>query len=384
MMKKILLLLASLTFFVIASADQSQRGVTFEKDGLIYTIASEYIIKKHNIGRSANDPAYLIQNEGEVYVSGVSGTKSCITIPTRVTNKSHYCRKDSAVTATYNVLGIGARAFEDAKLDKLIIPFGLLFYGEQAFHNLELKSGVLVLPPAKRMRKGMFDGVKAKVLLTNLTYSSTTPIFFDKTFDSKEEQPDIYIYHGIYSTQAEGIDKKSLCTIGKNIYNKWIAMNGEFGKDYIESNVKFRISSIHSTKDNSFNTLYSSGVYNENKIPTITIKKCKKFEKTKTDIDMIAPCEYQFWNPYTYEKGVYDEFIMNESLFRLKKGTDYKYYTLDGKPITNTESLIDNDGKDPFGLQVHTPEEVKEKRAAKEREENINRKMKDLKKVFGF
>ena len=130
--------------------------------------------------------------------------------------------------------------------------------------------------------------------------------------------------------------------------------------------------------------MYSSGVYNENKIQTITFKKCKKYEKTKTDIDMIAPCEYEFWNPYTYEKGVYDEFIMNESLFRLKKGTDYKYYTLDGKPITNTESLIDNDGKDPFGLQVHTPEEVKEKKAAKEREENINRKMKDLKKIFGF
>lgn len=80
----------------------------------------------------------------------------------------------------------------------------------------------------------------------------------------------------------------------------------------------------------------------------------------------------------------YEEFAMNESLYRCGKGGKYSYFTLDGKPITNTESLLDDNGQDPFGLQVRSVEEVKERKAAKERQSNLNRKVNDLKNIFGF
>ncbi|MBP5703080.1 MAG: hypothetical protein J6X12_00095, partial [Paludibacteraceae bacterium] len=112
-MKKTILLLLSLTACLITYADP--RGVSFEKDGLIYTIASESIVKKFNIGRKFGDPQHLYKNEGEVYVSGVAISDAVVNIPTTVSYPSSYGRYTED-TATYQVLGIGERAFENAML----------------------------------------------------------------------------------------------------------------------------------------------------------------------------------------------------------------------------------------------------------------------------
>ena len=78
------------------------------------------------------------------------------------------------------------------------------------------------------------------------------------------------------------------------------------------------------------------------------------------------------------------EFIINNSIYRGKKGNKYYYFTTDGKPITNKETLLDDSGKDPFGLQVISTEELKARKEAKEREKNLNKKLNDLKSTFGF
>lgn len=374
-MKKIFLLILSLLSCVVSSADQ--RGVSFEKDGLIYTIASEYVIKRTNMGRKAGDPEILILNEGDVYVSGCTATDCDIKIPTVVSFPTTYC-KGKEDTARYNVLGIGEKAFENVRLNKLTIPYGLRFYGNQAFHNLEIKSGVLVVPPAMRMKANVFDGLKSKVLFTDLEFAQNKPIMFEKTFENPDLVPDIYIYHGIFSKQAEGINKKDLCTVGINIYNDWIntySLSGEY-----------KIKSLRSSRNNpnELFTFYTLTRANDKKTPKITIRLSRKFEKFRTDIDMISPYEYICWNPYTNKKEVCYDFAMNESIFRYRKEADYFYFTLDGKPLTDKLSLLDSDGRDPFGLQVMSEEEVKAKKEAKEREMNLNRKVNDLKKVLGF
>lgn len=371
-MRKIIIVLLTLTSYVISYADQ--RGVSFEKDGLIYTIASEYIIKKDSVGRKAGVPRHFFRNEGEVYVSGVTATDTIVKIPTKVSFPSSYCRKTEG-TATYQVLGIGERAFENAILKDLYIPYGLKFIGDEAFLNMEITSGVFVLPPARRMGANLFRGMKTKVFMTGLEdYIDSRPIqiFYDKTFADTENLPEIYIPHSSISTQVENVDKRIFYTVGGDIIDSW--MEGKNKYDRYE-----RPWSIASSAE-PFNYLTFDGT----SAPKITIRACKRFEKINKDIDRLPPYEFVCWNTYIQKKDVYQEFVMNHSIYRGKKGNEYFYFTTDGKPITNKESLLDDSGKDPFGLQVISEEELQEKKAAKEREKNLNKKLNDLKSTFGF
>ena len=123
---------------------------------------------------------------------------------------------------------------------------------------------------------------------------------------------------------------------------------------------------------------------NNSSAPKITIRARKRFEKINKDIDRLPPYEFVCWNTYTQKKDVYQEFVLNNSIYRGRKGNEYFYFTSDGKPITNKESLLDDNGQDPFGLQVISAEELKARREAKEREKNLNKKLNDLKSTFGF
>lgn len=377
-MKKIIFLLLSITSCFVAFADQNPRGVVFEKDGLIYTIASEYIVRKANVGRKPGEPEFLVKNEGEVYVTGVTASDKVIMIPTVVSYPTTYCRSKED-TARYNVLGIGEKAFEGARLKDLIIPYGLKFIGDEAFRNIEITNGVLVVPPVRKMKMNIFDGVKSKVLFTELqdTYFQTDiPIYFDKTFQNTNNLPELYVSHSCIGTYTNNLDKSMFYTIGQNIFDKWV--NKSWAK------LMEKTSDCKSNRPKSIGDRYEFRTIPGDKNPKITIKTAKKFEKLKTDIDMLPPHEYECWNTYTHKREIYSEFTMNESIFRLKKGKEYFYFSLDGKPITNKESLIDKSGKDPFGLQVQTEAEVKAKRASNERKENLDNKVNDLKKVLGF
>lgn len=371
-MKKIIILLLTLASSAISFADQ--RGVSFEKDGLIYTIASEYIIIKDSVGRKSGDPRYVYKNRGEVYVSGVTVSDEVVKIPTSVSFPTSFCRKTED-TARYSVLGIGEKAFEGARLKDLVIPYGLKFIGDEAFSNMEITSGVFVLPPARRMGANLFSGMKTKVLLTGLEdYIENRPIqiFYDKTFENTESLPEIYIPHSSLSTQAENVDKRIFYTIGENIITDWMSTKEKADKYK-------RPWSIASSKDP-----YYYHTCDGIEAPKITIRARKRFEKTNKDIDKLPPYEFMCWNPYTHKKDVYQEFVMNYSIYRGRKGNEYFYFTSDGKPITNKESLLDDNGQDPFGLQVISAEELKAKKEAKEREKNLNKKLKDLKSTFGF
>lgn len=381
-MRRITLLILALVSCCIASA--TQRGVTFEKDGLIYTIASEVTIRKSNGNRAENEPEYIIQNIGEVYVSGVSVSDSVVKIPTVFSAPSTYCRKDTTVMARYFVAGIGEKAFEGARLKDLVIPFGLRFIGNEAFRDLEITNGVLIVPPVRRMKADVFDGVKAKVLFLGLEDTQTqpaTPITFDKTFQNKDRLPDFYVLHSDINTPTEGLDKKMFYTVGEIVVNEWLRTSWKgvvLYTNYARCK-SYRVSTLTaSLNKSSFSTVTAD-------VPTlIVLKRAKKYEKTKTDIDLLPPYEYECRNAYTHKREVYDEFAMNQTLFRGRKGGKYHYFSLDGKPITSIESLLDESGRDPFGLQVYTKEETKAKKANKEREKNLNNKVNDLKKAFGF
>ena len=351
-MKRILILLLALASYINSFADQ--RGVSFEKDGVIYTIASEYIIKKDSVGRKSGEPRYYFKNRGEVYVSGVTVSED---------------------TARYPVLGIGEKAFEGARLKDLIIPYGLKFIGNEAFSNMEITSGVFALPPARRMGKNLFIGMKTKVFLTELEdYIGNRPIqiYYDKTFEDTENLPEIYISHSNIRTQVENVDKRIFYTIGVNIISDWMST-----KEKVDKN-KRPWSIASSSEPFYFRTFDNSSA------PKITIRARKRFEKINKDIDRLPPYEFVCWNTYTQKKDVYQEFVLNNSIYRGRKGNEYFYFTSDGKPITNKESLLDDNGQDPFGLQVISAEELKARREAKEREKNLNKKLNDLKSTFGF
>ncbi len=372
-MKKAIILLLTIASYVISFADQ--RGVSFEKDGLIYTIASEYIIKKDSVGRKSGEPRYYFKNRGEVYVSGVTASDEVVRIPTSVSFPTSFCRKTED-NAIYSVLGIGEKAFEGARLKDLIIPYGLKFIGDEAFSNMEITSGVFALPPARRMGKNLFIGMKTKVFLTELEdYIGSRPIqiYYDKTFEDTESLPEIYIPHSSLSTQLETVDKRIFYTIGENIIKDWMST-----KEKVDKNK--RPWSIASSSE----PCYFWTLDNNSSAPKITIRARKRFEKTNKDIDRLPPYEFVCWNTYTQKKDVYQEFVLNNSIYRGRKGNEYFYFTSDGKPITNKESLLDDNGQDPFGLQVISAEELKARKEAREREKNLNKKLKDLKSIFGF
>lgn len=250
-MRKILFLLLCIASYSITYA--GARGETFVKDGVIYTIASEYITQRP-LCRCVNplekldksDTSYVV-NEGEVFVSGVTVSDSVVVIPACVKYPSSYCRKDT-VNARYQVLGIGEKAFEGAKLNSLVIPYGLKFIGKDAFRNMELSCGVLSLPPVRVIKTNAFYGLKAKVLFLNLedNISSTPiPIKFDKTFQNTDSLPEFYVVHSEYNVQTNGLDKKILYTIGENVFGKW-------KKDSWEKYVKtdYRSKSVASSTEN--------------------------------------------------------------------------------------------------------------------------------------
>ena len=374
-MRRIALLILSLVSCMITFADQ--RGVTFEKDGLRYVISSEVTARRFNTHGSDEDPKYIIANEGEVYVCGVTVSDCVVKIPDVVYAPSTYGRKDTTVMAKYYVLGIGEKAFEGARLKDLIIPFRLRFIGNEAFHNLEITNGVLVVPPVWKMKANVFDGVKAKVFFMDLKCEmyGNPSIIFENTFQNKNNLPDFYIPHSCLNVMTNGLDKKIFYSVGKNIYTKWIEISWE---------EILRDKSDYSTyKSLSINSdlFYAS---DEENVPQINIKTRKKYDKNGTDIDMLPPYEYVCKNSYTHKKDVYDEVLLSISLFRCKKADKYFYFSLEGKPITDVGSLLDDSGRDPFGLQVYSKEEMKAKNANKEKEKNLNNKLNDLKKAFGL
>ena len=59
-MRSLIILLFGLVSCLSAYA--SQRGVSFEKDGLVYTISSEIIVLEYNLGRKAGEPEYIVVN----------------------------------------------------------------------------------------------------------------------------------------------------------------------------------------------------------------------------------------------------------------------------------------------------------------------------------
>lgn len=373
--------------FVLLSclpAVADQRGVSFEKDGLVYVISSETVQPRW----VQSERKMIIKNVGEVYVSGVTVSDSSVTIPSVVKYPSTYCRKDTTVMAEYSVMGIGAGAFRGARLKNLIIPIGLRFIGDEAFRDLEVTCGLLPVPPARRVKRNVFEGMKSKVLLlsffdVNGDDNVITPIVYENTFENKENLPEFYTLHEDRNLYVSaGMDRRLLYTIGNNIWTDWLRRS--WGADFYEA---FRLSRSR-FKDMTVNFNYVVGSFGtlQGTSPKITCKykSFNKYERVGSDIDMLPLLEFACMNTYTGKKETYDEFVMNETLFRCKKGDKYSYFTLDGKPITDTESLLDASGRDPFGLQVRTKEEVKEKNAAKERENNLNKKVDDLKKAFGF
>lgn len=377
-MRNVVIILFVLLFCLPAVADQ--RGVSFEKDGLVYVISSETIMPRWSAGENKR----TLKNVGEVYVSGVTVSDSSVAIPPIVLYPSTFCRKDTTVLAEYNVRGIGAGAFRGARLKNLIIPFGLKFIGDEAFRDLEITSGVLAVPPATRMKRNVFEGMKSKVHLlysrnVNINDDAPLMIYFENTFENKEDLPDFYVVHGDRNAVPVGMDRRLLYTIGKNVWVDWL--RNSWGKDFYDRLLMFGV-----FRYEAVNAYYGFQTLGGNSAPQITCKykSSNKYEKVGTDIDMLPMPEFVCMNFYTGKKDTYDEFVMNETLFRCKKGEKYSYFTLDGKPITDTESLLDASGRDPFGLQVRTKEEVKEKNAAKERENNLNKKVDDLKKAFGF
>ena len=377
-MRNVLIILFMLLSCLPAVADQ--RGVSFEKDGLVYVIASETIVWTcdRNVG------AWKIGNVGEVYVSGVTVSDSVVTIPPMVYYPSNFCRKDTTVEAEYRVLGIGENAFAGARLKKLVIPYGLRFFGNGAFRDLEITDGVLVVPPVRKMKANVFDGVKSKVLLLGvISYGAPLPVA-EKTFDNTNLLPDFYVRHGDRNLIVTSLDRRLLYTIGRTVYSDWL--RNAWGPIYSSSDLDFRYTYRNNRSFSLENYSFQTVLGDVRKTPKIVCKykSHKRFARVGTDIDMMPPCEFACKNPYTNAMDVYDEFAMNESLFRCKKGAKYFYFALDGKPVTNVESLLDSSGRDPFGLQVRSEEEVKERNEAKQRETDLNKKVDDLKKVFGF
>lgn len=371
-MRKILLLLLTIGSCLSSLADS--RGVSFEKDGLVYIIASEYILNVPNVGRAKGEPEFKILHEGEVYVSGVTVSDCDLVIPRVVSFASNYCSKDT-VTCKYNVLGIGAKAFAGARLKSLVIPYGLKFIGDEAFRNMEVTGGVLVVPPTRRIKADVFDGVKGKVFFADFVdrgVKNAFPTKFENTFRNSDVLPELYTSHYGYFSNAYGVTKTIFYTVGANVYNQWVP-DSVGNESY---NEKYRSVSIAGSERASFVT------YGAKDAPKVTVRSAKSFPTTGLDIDLFAPYEYECRNSYTHQKEIYQEFILNGTLFRGKKGKDYYYFTLDGKPITDKESLLDSDGQDPFGLQVVSPEEIKAKREAKEREKILNNKMNSLKMMF--
>lgn len=379
-MKKIILLLLSFAFCLLVSADR--RGETFEKDGLIYTIASECVFRNYKNDTSMPESithSSRIRNEGDVYVSGItfSNSDSVLTIPPVVYFPSTFNRKDTTM-ARYNVLGIGEKAFKGAKLKDIVIPNGLKFIGNEAFQNMELSGDLLVVPSVGVIKENVFDGVKAKVLFVGDSK-------FEETFKKTDNLPDFYVIH------SSGIMNNIFYSIGKNVYGKWISENELYSRRWA------RVSKSTLSRNPEFFDIHQLEPENRGKqkviAPKFKIRQAKKFEKVGSDIDMLPPYEYESRNSYTGKRDVFQDFTMDGvfnvdipegNLYRCRKDTVYFYFTNDGKPITDKESLIDDNGKDPFGLQVHSPEEMKAKKASKEREQNLNKKVNTLKNMFGF
>lgn len=391
-MKKIMSLLFCLvTCFVVLA---ERRGETFEKNGLVYTIADECVLRNHRSDRDLNcyrdlngihkidthspDTIYhytIIRNEGDVFVSGItfSDRDSVVTIPSVVYMPSTLNRKDTTI-ARYNVLGIGEKAFEGAKLKDLIIPGGLKFIGKEAFHNLELTNGTFVLPSLAKtkIKENVFDGMKARVFFSDLIL-----VEFENTFQNLDVVPECYTIHSCI-----GWAPKHFYSVGMNIYGEWISQEELKNRAYIPV-----AQSTGARNSHFFDTFEKDPLFRgDEKIiaPSFKIRTVKKFDKYGTDIDMLPPYEYESRNTYTGKREVYQEFTMDRQIYRCRKDTVYYYFTTDGKPITEKESLIDDDGRDPFGMQVRSPEEMKAKKAAKEREQNLNNKINQMKSMFGF
>jgi hypothetical protein len=364
-MKRISIILLTLTTCFFSFAEQ--RGVTFEKDGLVYTIASEYQVWRR-VKTDVNwGTKYVIKNEGEVYVSGITTPDSIVKIPAKVSYPTSYCRNVED-TATYQVLGIGESVFEGAVLKDLILPYGLKFIGDRAFSNMTLTSGLFVVHQAKKMGANLFDGMKTKIFSQDLDFLG----LFDKTFENKENLPEVYTSHQGINLSGISMDKRFFYTIGTNIISRWLSNKTIADIRDQPNSIALKIDPyyIYTIKD-------SEGV-------KIRIRPRKNFEKINSDIDMLPPYEFECRNPYTNKKEVFQEVAINENIFRGKKNNDYFYFTSDGRPLKDIESLLDSSGKDPFGRQVIPVEELKAKKEANEREKKLDKKLNDLKSTFGF
>ncbi len=366
----------------------NRRGEVFEHNGVIYTISSIYnmveaghwnVSKDKDKGTGSlkrTDLNGLFCNRyGEVIVSGVTTQNVDVIInPTFTTTTDYDSNKQELIVFT--VIGIADKAFENVSLRNLILPTGMKYVGKEAFKGMKITSdeGTFFFPLQKRVLADAFDGLKAKLFLIYELYKEDCN--YDKTFRNTDLLPEIYVHHNY---AVVGLDRKYFYTVGTEYQEMWSPkLTGERTLDDFAASddSKYQSGSVTYLGDKiRFKTLGENTTS-----PTFNIRKARKFNKTNTCLDIFAPYEYSCYNPYTSQQDVYSEFVMNNTMYRVKKGKDYLYFTLDGKPITDKKSLTDKSGKDPFGTMILNDEEVK----AKKSNQNLNNSVNNLRNQLGF
>ncbi len=341
-MKRILLLFISLAVSALAFA---YRGEVIKYNGVVYTVMSEYNLREESYNENTKKTSVECGRYGEVYVSGVTTSNVNLVIKPEIKIKTTRDSK-KPVFATFTVVGIGDKAFEGAKLQNLILPNNMRFIGNEAFKNMELSAGIFFLPTAKRIMKDAFDGMKAKLFILDMGGCG-----FENTFQNKDLIPEIYVPHSHYTLTAPGLDKKLLYTVGDKILAVLLP------KDSLRKNMENEVEYL--SDKTMFKTLGDNALS-----PAFNIRKAKRFVKIGSNLDLMAPFEYACFNPATGEQNVYSEFVMNNSIFRVRKDKEYQYFTLDGKPVADVSAYIDSKGQDPFGFQ-YAADEVRKFKANK-------------------
>ncbi|MCQ2199969.1 MAG: hypothetical protein MJZ19_09665 [Paludibacteraceae bacterium] len=366
----------------------NRRGEKFEHNGVIYTISSIYNMVEAGHWEVKYDSTLgtatakreginglYCNRYGEVIVSGVSAQHVDVVINPKFVTKTNYdSNKEEPIIFT--VIGIEDNAFEKTSLRNLILPTGMKHVGKEAFKEMEITSeqGTFFFPLQKRVLADAFDGLKARLFLTFEFYKEDC--HYDKTFRNTDLLPEIYVHHNNSGHAVEGLDRKLLYSVGSEYQEKWTPDVDKKSDIKTTDVTKYQRGAVSYLGDKvRFKTLGENTVS-----PTFNIRKARKFNKTNTCLDIFAPYEYSCYNPYTSQQDVYSEFVMNNNMYRVKKGKEYLYFTLDGKPITDKKSLTDRNGKDPFGTQILNDDEMK----AKKNTQNLNNSVNNLRNQLGF
>lgn len=344
-MKKIILLFINVAIATLAFA---YRGETIEYKGVIYTVVSECNLRTETYNEGAKKNIVECKRYGEVYVSEIRVSDIDLVIDPVIKVNTKKDSKKPVVTE-YSVVGVGDKAFMNAKLTNLILPNNMRFIGNEAFKNMEITEGTFFLPKTKRVLRDAFDGLKARLFILNLNDCG-----FENTFQNIDQLPEIYVRHNHYSITVNGLNKKLIYSVGDKIVQEWLP------KESLQEKMDAEVSYIGDKT--MFKTLGDNTVS-----PAFNIRKSKRFDKIGSNVDMVAPFEYACYNPYTTEQDVYSEFVMNTLVYRVKKGDEYLYFNLDGRPVVDVSSILDNKGQDPFGFPYSIEQIKKFKAVAKQK-----------------